>query len=335
MARNRPSPGATEVVATALDDAGAGVGVVDGVTMHVTDLLPGERAQVGVDHRSPHRAEAWGHVEVRLGPASLHRTPPACPAAGRCGGCAWQHLAYPAQLQHKAARVEAALTALPLERRPTPAPIVAAPRTLGYRNRGKYVVGEAGGQLTLGAFAPRTHDVIDTLGCRVVAPIIDELAASIRGLAQAHGVRAYREQKRTGELRYVVVRANRHDEALVGLVTPRAVPIERLRPLGDAIARHPAVRGVLWVAHDRADGAILPHDALITPLAGESTLPDEISGVAVETASPSSCRSTRRRARRCTGTSPIWSRPAPAVASSICSRASAASRSRWPGAARP
>src|SRR5262245_16733203 len=96
-------------MATSLDEAGCGVGDGDGVRVHVADLLPGESAEVAIDHASPHRAEAWGRIVRRLGPASADRVEPACPAFGRCGGCVWQHLAYPAQLAAKRARVAAAL----------------------------------------------------------------------------------------------------------------------------------------------------------------------------------------------------------------------------------
>src|SRR5690349_19353465 len=98
-------PTRCEVAATALDDGGAGVGVVDGTSVHVGDLLPGERAEVAIDHRSRHRPQAWGRILRRLGPASPARVAPVCPGFGHCGGCAWQHLAYPAQLAEKHARV--------------------------------------------------------------------------------------------------------------------------------------------------------------------------------------------------------------------------------------
>ena len=79
-----------------------------------------------------------------------------------------------------------------------------SPELLGYRNKGKYVAGRAGEHLVLGAYAPRSHHVIDTLGCRVVAPIIDEVATWVRGAAaQAATLVAYDEPTRTGELRYV------------------------------------------------------------------------------------------------------------------------------------
>jgi 23S rRNA (uracil1939-C5)-methyltransferase len=125
-----------QVTAASLDEAGHGVGLAEGIRVHVADLLPGERAEVAIDHSSPHKPEAWGRVVRRIGALSPERVKPACPAFGRCGGCLWQHMSYPAQLAAKHARVVAALgpsaTAV--------SDVHPSPQLFGYRNKGKYVV---------------------------------------------------------------------------------------------------------------------------------------------------------------------------------------------------
>ncbi|MEZ4368224.1 MAG: 23S rRNA (uracil(1939)-C(5))-methyltransferase RlmD [Kofleriaceae bacterium] len=284
MARNLPGPADhLTVTAAHLDEHGAGVGVVDGLACHVADLLPGEEAEVALDHRSPHRPEAWGRVVRRIGPASPARVTPACPAAGRCGGCTWQHLDGAEALRAKHARVAAAVADLDCVRagRVEVAAVRAAPAALGYRNKGKYVVGAAAGRVVLGAYAPRSHELVDTVGCQVVAPIIDELAAWTRGAAEAAGVVPYDERTHRGELRYVVIRASAAGLALVALVTPTRVALTRLGPLAEALGRHPAVRGVVWIRHDRRDGAIVPREAATDLLVGAATLPDQVAGVPI------------------------------------------------------
>lgn len=270
-----------EVVAGALDEAGLGVGDGGGPTVHVADLLPGERAEVAIDHASPHHPAAWGHIVRRIGAASPDRVAPACPAFGRCGGCVWQHLAYPAQLAAKQARVAAALGAQPVP----VSPIRAAPEQLGYRNKGKYVAsavaGVAGEHLILGAYAPRTHHVIDTLGCRVVAPVVDEVATWVRGAAEAAGLVAYVERERRGELRYVIVREVAGD-ALVALVVAPRTPRDKLEQVALALTRHPAVVGVVAIENDRRDGAIAPAGAPTRVLHGRGHLVEDLAGVAVE-----------------------------------------------------
>jgi 23S rRNA (uracil1939-C5)-methyltransferase len=267
----------TEVVATVLDDAGHGVGSDDSAksVIHVADLLPGERAEVQIDHASPHKAEAWGHIVRRLGEPSEDRVVPACPAFGRCGGCVWQHMAYEAQLAEKRRRVEAALG------RATTAPVRPSPEVLGYRNKGKYVAGRSGDHIVLGAYAPRSHHVIDTLGCRVVAPVIDEVATWVRGAAEAAGLIAYDEATRDGQLRYVVIREANAD-TMVALVVTSRTPRAKLEQVANALSRHPAIRSVVAIENDRRDGAIVPSGATAQVLYGKGALVEDIAGARVE-----------------------------------------------------
>ena len=273
-----------EIEPTELDDAGAGVGPAANRIIHVPNLLPGERAEVAIDHHSPHKADAWGHIVRRLGPSSRDRVTPACPAFGRCGGCTWQHLAYPAQLAAKRRRIELALAdILAID---TSGLRVAAvrpsPAVTGYRNKGKYVAGRTSDdKLVLGAYAPRSHHVIDTLGCRVVAPIIDEVATWVRGAAEGAGLVAYDEQARTGELRYVIVREAAGD-VMVALVVASGTSRTKLEQLANSLATHTAVTGLVAIENDRRDGAIVPAGSSAKVLIGHGHLVEQLAGVPVE-----------------------------------------------------
>jgi 23S rRNA (uracil1939-C5)-methyltransferase len=287
-----------EVFATALDDAGRGLCDDAGRVVHVADLLPGERAEIAIDHESPHHAEAWGHVVRRVGTPSAHRVPPLCPAFGPCGGCAWQHLAYPAQLAAKHARVAAALGGIPVVADGTVpiAPVRPSPAIAGYRNKGKYVAGRRGEHLVLGAYAPRSHDVVDTLGCRVVAPLIDEVATWVRGAAEAAGLVSYDERARTGELRYAIVREAGGD-VLVALVVAPRTPRAKLAAVAAALGKHPALRGVVALENDRRDGAILPSGTTAQVLFGHGFLIEELAGARLEVGAGEFLQVNRAQAR--------------------------------------
>ena len=276
-------PNRCEVAATGLDDSGAGIGAADSISVHVADLLPGERAEVVIDHRSPHRPQAWGRILKRIGPPSAARVEPMCPGFGRCGGCVWQHLAYSAQLAEKRARVTGPLARVGVVATGTVVigSVRPAPELTGYRNKGKYVVGQTGEHLLMGAYAPRSHEVVDTLGCRVVAPIIDEVALWTRGAAERAGLAAYAERARTGELRYVIVREAGGDVMVVLVVAPHT-PRGKLERVAAALAHHPAVHGVIVVENDRRDGAIVPSGGAATVLHGQGHLVEQLAGVPVE-----------------------------------------------------
>jgi 23S rRNA (uracil1939-C5)-methyltransferase len=254
-----------------LDDEGAGVGVPgDRPRLHVAGALPGERVGAVVEHVSGHAPEAWARLET-IDVASPARRPPACRAFGSCGGCVLQHLAYEAQLDWKRARVARALAAVDV----AVAPCVASPRPLGYRNRSKLVAARAGGRLVLGAYAPRTHDVVDTAGCRIAEPPLDDTATALAALLDQAGVSAYDERTLTGDLRHVVLRASHDGRVLATWIVTR--------PLGDGPARarafraaRPEVIGVVEHVNRGRGNAIFAAGGPDRVLDGDPTIEDRV-----------------------------------------------------------
>jgi len=201
-----------------LDEDGAGVGAPAGLAgrrLHVPFCLPGEEVVAEVEHQSPHRPEAWGRLVERHSSAP-GRVPPACPAWGRCGGCALQHLDYPQQLLFKRRLVEDALALSGVSAEVGPCAAPGPPRP--YRNRSKLVFGSEGGRVILGAYAPRSHRLVDLRGCRVVIPPLDEVAAALARLATDLGVVPYDERTAGGQARYAILRAARDGRTQVLLV---------------------------------------------------------------------------------------------------------------------
>jgi 23S rRNA (uracil1939-C5)-methyltransferase len=203
-----------------LDDEGAGLAAHAGARVHIAAALPGERVAATVTHVSSHRPEAWARLD-HIVEASPDRRAPACAAFGSCGGCVLQHLDVAAQLAWKARRLGRALAAHAALADVRVAPGVPSPRPLGYRNRAKLVCAARQGRLVLGAFAPRSHDVVDLAGCRVSEAPLEELAGALRVMLPSADVTPYDERTFTGELRHVVLRANHAGQVLVVLVTAR------------------------------------------------------------------------------------------------------------------
>lgn len=266
------------VKATELDENGAGVGVAEGKTIHASGLLPGESGDVEIEHVSPHADEAWGHAVAAPTPPSPDRVIPPCPAAGSCGGCVWQHLRYEAQLMQKRVRVQRALKAVTSC---DVSAVVAAQPKMGYRSKAKYVVGLQDGQLSLGAFAPRTHRFVETLGCQIVEPILDEIAAWVQSALRATAAKPYDERRKTGDVRFVVLRSNRAGDVLVGLVLAPGVRGDIATSVGRSLRAHPAVRGVVWLANSAPSSVIVPSASEVHLVWGDRELQETIAGVEV------------------------------------------------------
>lgn len=272
-------PGEQVVVAcVGLDDEGAGTTAAgpDGVRLHVAGAVPGERVVATVEHVSPHGREGWARLESIDTPSPARR-PPACRAFGACGGCVLQHLDYGAQVAWKADRVRAALGRYPSLAGLSVAATVPSPGSLGYRNRSKLVAARAGRRFILGAYAPRSHEVVDLGGCVIAEPPLDEVAATLSALFERAGVIPYDERSLTGDLRHVVLQRNHAAEVLVVWVVRR--PLAN----GPALARElraarPDVAGVVEHVSSRRGNAIFDPAGSSMTLDGAGAL-DEVLDV--------------------------------------------------------
>jgi len=244
-----------------LDAEGAGVGLAgeDALEVHVPGTAPGDRILAQVQHVSPHKVNgqkrAWAQL-ISIERASPERQTPACAAFGQCGGCAVAHVSIARQEQWKHAQLVASLGTAGVAASVI-APVIASPRSEGYRNQSKLVVGrERSGNTVLGAYAPRSHDVVDTAGCALVEPPLQHVADTLRRLVFSMGITPYDETTGGGELRYVVLRANHREEVLVTLVVPAEGP--RIVELAvELMSLHPEVVGVIANLNSQPGDALM------------------------------------------------------------------------------
>jgi 23S rRNA (uracil1939-C5)-methyltransferase len=232
---------------TALDEEGQGLAIdgESGLQVHVRGALPSEEVFAEIAHLSPHRREAWAEL-VELKRAAQERVATRCPAYGRCGGCPLQHLDYPAQLRWKSERLRVLVGAHPRLAAAAVESCVASARPFGYRNKSKlvYTRTKPGGRPVLGAFAPRSHEVVDLQGCQLIEPPLAEVASGLETLLGEFDIPDYDERSGQGTLRYIILRSNFRGQVLCTLVATR--PFAAASTLAKALSeRHPAVAGVV------------------------------------------------------------------------------------------
>ncbi len=158
---------------------GKGVARTDGMVVFVPQAIPGETGEVTITRRKKKFAE--GRLE-HLEEASPQRVTPPCRYFGRCGGCAYQHIDYPAQLVYKAAQVETVirrigkLTEVPMR------PTLPSPRPYGYRNRIRvhHHSGKTG-------FYGKGEELVDIAECLLAEPEVNAELARLRTRALPEG----------------------------------------------------------------------------------------------------------------------------------------------------
>ncbi len=189
-ARGAPASAARAAESVGIDNLahdGRGVGRIDGKAVFVEGALPGERALV---RRRARRARHDEAELVEILEASPDRVAPPCPAFGRCGGCALQHLAPAAQLAAKTRELHSQLKRIGRVEAGSELAAVAGP-AFGYRRRARLGVRFLGRERrAIVGFRGRESAALTALeGCPVLAPaagtLLGALATLIGSLAIA------------------------------------------------------------------------------------------------------------------------------------------------------
>jgi 23S rRNA (uracil1939-C5)-methyltransferase len=161
-----------EVAIESLAAGGEGVAHDErGRVVFIPLAAPGDRLRVRVVEEHARFARAEIEAVLEPGPA---RVAPRCPVFGVCGGCAWQHVDYAAQVEAKRAILREALARIGGVAVPE-IEFVASPQPYRYRGRARVLVqrGEVG-------FRKRgSHDVCAITGCPLLAPPLDAALAEL------------------------------------------------------------------------------------------------------------------------------------------------------------
>lgn len=179
---------------TALASDGDGIArLASGRVVFVEGAVPGdlvELAPIG-EHKKLLRAKI-----ARLVEASPDRVEPRCAHFGECGGCVWQHVRYPAQLEAKRANVRAALERIGGLRLERDVEILASPDDYHYRARTR-VVEVPGG---VGYRRRGSNEVLRVERCPVLVPALQAALSSWSTIgSQAPASASDRDRRETRE----------------------------------------------------------------------------------------------------------------------------------------
>src|SRR5438128_11606687 len=111
---------------------GKGIARDNGKAVFIPFTIDGELVSTKIVREKKQFAEA---EVVDLRERSPHRVEPPCPYFGRCGGCAYQHIAYAHQLEIKTRQVREVLRRIGKLKEVPVRVIVHSPRDYGYRKR--------------------------------------------------------------------------------------------------------------------------------------------------------------------------------------------------------
>ena len=224
-----------ELEITGLNLDGDGIATVEGRTVTVPCTIPGER----VEARLVRGRDGTPFAEVvRIVSASPHRVTPKCRHFGPCGGCAWQHIAYPEQLRLKQRLLQALLPALDVRLTlPTPAEAGPAhgttpPAPWHYRDKVSFVFGPGGhGRgLAMGHYRRGSRSIVSVQECPVHAEAGNRFAFALRDVLDRARIPGAAPDGEDGIARHVVARVSERSGELLGtlVVTENVKALRRV-----------------------------------------------------------------------------------------------------------
>ena len=211
-----------DVVTVTIEDMsseGQGIGVVHsestggacGFVLFIKDTVIGDVVEAKVMKTK----KSYGYARMtKLIMPSKDRVGARCPVARQCGGCQLQEMSYPAQLAFKQNKVANNLKRigglfqengdyemLPIIGMDSPY------EPFHYRNKAQFPVGcDKDGNLKIGFYAGRTHDIIDCMDCCIGAPVNAGILAIVKEWMLRHNIKPYDELTHKGVVRHILIR---------------------------------------------------------------------------------------------------------------------------------
>jgi tRNA/tmRNA/rRNA uracil-C5-methylase (TrmA/RlmC/RlmD family) len=159
---------------------GKGVARHEGKVYFIPFTTPGDVVKVRVTRDKKKFAEA---EVIEIITPSADRVQPKCNWYGQCGGCSYQHIAYPAQLALKHRQVEQTLRRVGRLEEVPMQPIIPSPEEYAYRNRIRVHVSHR----QAGFFAHSSHELVPISRCEIAQPGVNESLHNLRRAGPADG----------------------------------------------------------------------------------------------------------------------------------------------------
>lgn len=200
-----------------------------------------------------------------------------CPVSKLCGGCDLLHVAYEKQAALKQEQVQDLVRQAHLNIQVLPPHM--ADNAFGYRNKVIYgFAKDKDKKVYSGLYAPKSHRVINTKGCRMQPDLVNEILAEITHLVDSMKIELYSPRTGTGLLRHVLIRyARATDEVMVVFVTAGQRFPSRKNLVNALRTKFPQIKTILQNINTRDTSVVLQDQTIV--LYGDGTITDKLCGL--------------------------------------------------------
>ncbi|MDM0446832.1 23S rRNA (uracil(1939)-C(5))-methyltransferase RlmD [Clostridium perfringens] len=255
---------------------GEGIAKIDNkYPIFIEGALKGEKVKVRIV--KVNKNFAYGKLMEVL-EASEERVNPPCAIYKRCGGCKLQHASYKAQLDFKWDRVKDCVSKIgKLDPSIVKYPL-GMEEPWRYRNKVQLPIGLINGEVKIGFFAPRSHDIIDMESCLIQDEIGDKVVKLTREWIEKFNIRPYNvdgEYDEKGIVRHIMIRRGfTTNEVMVVLVTNGETLPHKEEFVDLMVKNIPGIKSVIQNINSKKTNVILGLES--KTLWGEDTISDYI-----------------------------------------------------------
>lgn len=247
----------------------------DTFTVFIEGALKGERVNVRIVKIK--KSFAYGKLLEVIEP-SLERCEAKCSIHKRCGGCKLQYSTYKEQLNFKFERVKDCITKIgKLDESIVQFPL-GMDEPWRYRNKVQLPIGMVNGELKIGFFAPRSHEIIDMETCLIQDEIADKVVGITRTWIKKNNIKPYNidgKYDETGILRHIMIRRGfTTNEVMVVLVTNGSKLPNKDEFISLITENIPGIKSIVQNINSKPTNVILGQECIT--LWGESTISDYI-----------------------------------------------------------
>ena len=214
---------------------GEGIAKIDSYPIFISGALTEEKVRVKIIKVK--KNYAYGKIEEIIAP-SLDREVEKCTYYKRCGGCSIQHMSYKKQLDFKWERVKDCISKIGgLSEDIVSYPLGMDTNPYRYRNKVQLPIGKVNGEVVVGLYAPRSHNIIDIDTCLIQDEVADKVAILTKQWIKKYNLEPVTidgEFNPNGILRHIMIRRGfKTKEVMVVLVvTKKDIPhIEEFKRL--------------------------------------------------------------------------------------------------------
>lgn len=210
----------------ALGYEGEGIAKIDGYPVFIPGALIDEKVKVRIVKVK--KNFAYGKL-LEILEKSDERRVPDCRNYNVCGGCTSQHLSYEGQLNFKFGRVKDCIKKIGgLDENIVKYPI-GMENIYRYRNKVQLPVGIVNGNLSIGFFSEKSHEIIDIDTCLLQDEESEEIITIIRKWMNDYSIIAAKKDGKFfkgGIIRHIVVRKafKTNDIMLILVTTNKSIP---------------------------------------------------------------------------------------------------------------